>query len=111
MCTADIMSCPHSADRAIEKCPFLREVCVREGPVFARHIASQPSKRFGGPVLEECGDFAATFSLFHGPKGIVPLSAEREDSSIRGKPQTLHANAMRRAQVDAERCDDLPHSP
>ena len=77
------MRCTHSADFAIEKCPFLREVCVREGLPFARHIATQPAKRFGGPILEE--DFAATFSLFHGASGVVPLSTERRVASISGE--------------------------
>lgn len=90
------MSCPHSADRAIEKCPFLREVCERQGPAFARHIATQPATRFGGPVLEECGDFAATFSLFHGSSGIVPLSAERQAASIR-ESELISAQPAREA--------------
>ena len=79
------MSCPHNAEHAIQRCPFLREVSLRDGTEFAVHIATRPSKRFDGPVLEEYGDFAATFKLFHGPAGVVPLSAGREASIVRGK--------------------------
>ncbi len=38
------------------------------------HIAQQPLKPFrAGPILEEADDFAATFALFHGRTGVVPL--------------------------------------
>lgn len=79
------MPCPHNIERAIQRCPFLREVCVRDGAEFARHIATRPSRRFVGPVLEEHGDYAATFHLFHGPAGVVPLAAERKSSVAHGE--------------------------
>ena len=87
------MSCPRSAERAIQRCPFLREVCLRDGAEFAVHIATRPSKRFNGPVLEEYGDFAATFKLFHGPAGVVPLGVEREPAIVRGKYSQQNLNA------------------
>ena len=60
-----------------DRCPFLRQVAEREGEAFARHVACRPTvaySRSAGPVLQEdvC-DFAATFQLFHGPSGVVPL--------------------------------------
>lgn len=63
----------------LERCPFLREVAQREGQGFASHIACRPTvhySRSAGPVLrEDACDFAATFELFHGPAGVVPLRA------------------------------------
>ena len=104
------MSCPYSADRAIELCPFLREVCAREGPAFAKHIATQPAKRFGGPVLEECGDFAATFSLFHGPRGIVPLKTQApEASSTHGEPLCAKLRCRRAALLPRVKSDPAQH--
>jgi len=62
---------------SIERCPFLREVAEREGPSFAKHIACRPAvpyARSAGPVLEEdISDLAATFQLFHGESGVIPL--------------------------------------
>ncbi len=63
-----------NAEQAATRCPFLRELATAEGPAFALHIANHPLKPFNaGPVLEEGEDFAATFALFHGPRGVVPL--------------------------------------
>ena len=63
-----------NAEQAATRCPFLRELATSEGPAFALHIANHPLKPFrAGPVLEEGEDFAATFALFHGPRGVVPL--------------------------------------
>ena len=63
-----------SAEQAATRCPFLRALATAEGPSFALHIANHPLKPFrAGPVLEEGEDFAATFALFHGPRGVVPL--------------------------------------
>ena len=65
---------PCNAEQAATRCPFLRELATAEGPSFALHIAKHPLKPFrAGPVLEEGEDFAATFALFHGPRGVVPL--------------------------------------
>lgn len=65
------------AQHIIERCPFLREVAEREGPSFAKHIACRPAvpyARSAGPVLEEdISDLAATFQLFHGESGVIPL--------------------------------------
>lgn len=63
--------------QGLERCPFLREVAEREGQQYAAHIACRPTVPFvrsAKPVLreDEC-DFAATFQLFHGPAGVVPL--------------------------------------
>ena len=63
--------------QGLERCPFLREVAEREGQQYAAHIACRPTVPFvrpAKPVLrEDACDFAATFQLFHGPTGVVPL--------------------------------------
>jgi hypothetical protein len=63
--------------QGLERCPFLREVAEREGQQYAAHIACRPTVPFvrsAVPVLrEDACDFAATFQLFHGPAGVVPL--------------------------------------
>ena len=63
--------------QGLERCPFLREVAEREGQQYAAHIACRPTVPFvrsAQPVLrEDACDFAATFQLFHGPAGVVPL--------------------------------------
>ena len=66
-------------DRAISRCPFLHNVSLTQGHAYASSIACNPlvpavptsgSRR---PILEESQDLAATFRLFHGREGIVPL--------------------------------------
>lgn len=61
----------------LERCPFLRELAEREGQRFAAHIACRPTVPFARPaepvLREDDCDFAATFQLFHGPSGVVPL--------------------------------------
>ena len=62
------------AEQAVTQCPFLASLAREQGTAFALHIAHQPLKPFrAGPVLEEADDFAATFALFHGRTGVVPL--------------------------------------
>ena len=64
-------------DSAIRKCPFLAQVAANQGCQYARHIAVQPTVPAGrAPLLEESyqPNFEATFRLFHGPAGVVPLA-------------------------------------
>ena len=75
------MGCPHLQDLlngAVASCPFLHELATRHGDSYAQQIAVQPSKpaRHGAaPVLEEGLDgFQATYALFHGSSGVVPLA-------------------------------------
>jgi hypothetical protein len=67
---------------AIRKCPFLHNLAQTEGPELAAHIATRPTQSFksgAGPIFEEATtDFAATFRLFHGPGGLVPLKRFEE---------------------------------
>ena len=67
-----------SIDQAVSRCPFLHNVALTQGRAVATSIACNPllpasSASVRRPILEEQDDFAATFRLFHGSGGIVPL--------------------------------------
>lgn len=70
----DVVSC------ALERCPFLGQLAREHGEQFTRNIATNPFKPAGGraPLLAEEVDFAHSFKLFHGPRGIVPLTDKPE---------------------------------
>eukprot|EP00798_Chlamydomonas_sp_ICE-L_P013803 gene13803-19718_t len=64
---------------AIEVCPFLSNVCSRQGEQYARSIAINPiapAPSARRPLLEETDDFQTTFRLFHGPSSPVPLPSD-----------------------------------
>ena len=73
--------CPAQA-YAVRACPFLAQVAQAEGPAYAASIARDPSVpaavRGCQPLLPESetspAELLATFGLFHGPEGVVPLS-------------------------------------
>lgn len=75
------MGCPFAhrdpIQYALQKCPFLHAVAQQQGEAFAQNIASRPGRPALGapaPVFEESfGDVQATFELFHGSSGVVPL--------------------------------------
>lgn len=65
------------ADGAVERCPFLHNLSVTQGRAYARSIATNPllpAHAGRRPILEEETDLLATFRLFHGPGGVVPLA-------------------------------------
>lgn len=85
--------CPfahHPAQYAVQKCPFLRAVAEKQGETYALNIATRPSGPALGapaPVLEESlGGVQATFELFHGSKGVVPL--------LRGPPGSAQGTGL-----------------
>ncbi len=72
------MECPQSfgarLQGALSACPFLRSVAEEQGIFCAARAATACSAPGRGPVLEERVDsLEATFSLFHGYRGVVPL--------------------------------------
>jgi hypothetical protein len=62
---------------AVASCPFLHQLADRHGEQYARAIATRPCEPAGSsvrrPLLEELDDLQHTFTLFHGPSGVVPL--------------------------------------
>lgn len=84
--------CPFAHDSpvtyAVTSCPFLKSVARDQGEVYARNIAVAPARPAAGapaPVLPESLDgLAATFELFHGQKGVVPLSSRGPAASSTG---------------------------
>ncbi|KAK9802805.1 hypothetical protein WJX73_009710 [Symbiochloris irregularis] len=69
---------------AVTTCPFLRSVARDQGETYARNIAVAPARPAAGapaPVLPESLDgVTATFELFHGQKGVVPLTGSRKEA-------------------------------
>ena len=67
-------------DRVISRCPFLHNIATTQGHAFASSIACNPlipASHDGPrrPLLEETQDLSATFRLFHGPQGVLPLAS------------------------------------
>lgn len=71
-------------DRALSRCPFLHNLCEKEGRAYAASFALNPLAPAGSssrelrrrPILEEEQDLAATFRLFHGrDTGVFPLAS------------------------------------
>jgi len=93
---------------AVTRCPFLRELAARGGGEYAQQIASNPFVPVGHPrrrpVLEEADSLADTFSLFHGPGGVVPLAP-------RGRGQQGAAEEQRapRCPMMARGCSPQQH--
>ena len=64
---------------ALQRCPFLSRINREKGPSYAGNIATrpaQPADRLGCP-FKNAGDalagFSASFELFHGDRGVLPL--------------------------------------
>lgn len=95
------MGCPFAhrdpIQYALQKCPFLHAVAQQQGEAFAQNIASRPGRPALGapaPVFEESfGDVQATFELFHGSSGVVPLvkRPQLQQQGVTAKVQTLKA--------------------
>lgn len=67
---------------AVAQCPFLSKVAAQNGPEYARSIAINPTATVGWAEGEDSiKQYEASFQLFHGPSGIVPLvqAAERQE--------------------------------
>lgn len=90
---------------AVRKCPFLRQLADTHGESYAVSIAinpTRPAPSFGNrPILEEATDFAATFRLFHGTNGVLPLKScimpERTVHTVSAQsvvPSVPHANVL-----------------
>ena len=66
-------------DRVISRCPFLHNIATTQGHAFASSIACNPlipaSHSSRRPLLEETQDLSASFRLFHGPQGVIPLAS------------------------------------
>lgn len=84
--------CPFAHDAvtyAVTTCPFLKSVARDQGEDYARNIAVAPARPAAGapaPVLAESLDgVTATFELFHGQRGVVPLSSSAFGASVAGE--------------------------
>jgi hypothetical protein len=75
---------------AVASCPFLHQLADRHGEQYARAIATRPCEPAGSsvrrPLLEELDDLQHTFTLFHGPSGVVPLVSTLGSTSSGGCP-------------------------
>lgn len=72
---------------AVAQCPFLSKVAAQNGPEYARSIAINPTETVGGAEDQDSvKQYEASFQLFHGPSGIVPLvqAAERREQPVSG---------------------------
>jgi hypothetical protein len=95
-----------SVEFAVARCPFLASVAERDGKAFACSIALDPTRPAGGPrglqpLFDEDAseEVLRTFSLFHGPQGVCPLS---------GFPSRATALAEQRPAGDAARVPAAP---
>lgn len=103
--------CP--VDRALSRCPFLHNLCEREGRAYAASFALNPLAPAGSnsrelrrrPVLEEEQDLAATFRLFHGrDTGVFPLA------SLNACPVAAPASAPTSASLNTASAARCPFS-
>ena len=64
---------------ALQRCPFLSRINREQGPSYASNIATrpaQPADRMGCPFKHAgaaLAGFSASFELFHGDRGVLPL--------------------------------------
>lgn len=93
---------------AVAQCPFLAKVAAQNGPEYARSIAINPTETASlseGP--DSLKQYEASFQLFHGPSGILPLvqTTHRVSStSTGGCPFHAHHTAAVAASEDPRDC-------
>jgi hypothetical protein len=71
---------------AIRKCPFLAKVAAQNGTEYARGVALAPTQTVQQHSLQPVGldaeqQYEASFQLFHGAHGIVPLVVKPKSSN------------------------------
>jgi hypothetical protein len=72
---------------AIRKCPFLAKVAAQNGTEYARGVALAPTENVQHHKLHPVGvdaeqQYEASFQLFHGAQGIVPLVVKPTSSDV-----------------------------
>jgi hypothetical protein len=72
---------------AIRRCPFLAKVAAQNGTDYARGVALAPTETFHQHKLQPAGvdaeqQYEASFQLFHGAQGIVPLVVKPATSDV-----------------------------
>lgn len=77
--------CSHAAF-AVKKCPFLSKLAQEQGETYAQRIALSPTQPAGSgrPLptgAEAVQKLAGSYELFHGPNGLMPLSADRSSAA------------------------------
>lgn len=86
--------CPFQATPALARCPFLAAVAAAEGATYAAAVAAHPTEPAAGragPLLPEPDALAASFALFHGPEGVVPLTGfAGKAARLAGGPSAGH---------------------
>lgn len=92
-------------EHAVQVCPFLASLSVREGPSFAKAFALNPTITISAsttgaagavrrPLLEDLdsydsahtcfNDYVSTYTTYHGAKGVLPLerSCQEQGSPV-----------------------------
>lgn len=72
---------------AVAQCPFLAKVAAQNGNDYARSIAINPTEVATAQAPDSLQQYEASFQLFHGPSGIVPLVHSTSNTNI--KPVAL----------------------
>ncbi|GAB4854923.1 hypothetical protein Ancab_023512 [Ancistrocladus abbreviatus] len=72
-CFGDLAEGSQLSNRAILRCPFLRNINEPTKFSFASSMAL-PVCGAKGPIFEDGPNFEMAFRLFHGRDGVVPLS-------------------------------------
>lgn len=100
---------------AIRKCPFLAKVAAQNGTEYARGIALAPTQTVQHISLQPVGvdaeqQYEASFQLFHGAHGIVPLVVKPKSSdavpAASGCP--FHAAQQRGPSPGLQPCSSKP---
>ena len=92
---------------AVAQCPFLAKVAAQNGNEYARNIAINPTEVAGTPEgPDSLKLYEASFQLFHGPSGIVPLVHSTNNTKLSpGGGCPFHAQrAAAAAASDAAPC-------
>lgn len=79
------MECPAGGDAlgaALQRCPFLHNLCANHGEQYARAIALDPTGPANKPAArsqaEEVAAYRSSLAFFHGRGGVVPLRSCEE---------------------------------
>lgn len=78
-----------AARLALVRCPFLAKVAAQNGEEYATSIALDPTRAVGAtrPTAEPTAALAASWDLFHGPCGIVPLFGNQNSTQSQSQPR------------------------
>lgn len=103
-----------AASFAVSRCPFLHEVAAREGHEYAANLAVDPTRPAAARVRKDGGvddassssSLMATFRLYHGEHGVVPLvgfEARERNLAMQASGCPFHRMRQEAEQREAEK--------